>query len=52
MLKYILKRFLVAVPMLLGIALLTFVLIRMTPGNYLDTVRLDPQFSQETISYF
>lgn len=50
--KYILKRFFVAVPMLLGIALLTFVLIRMTPGNYLDTVRLDPQFSEETIAYY
>jgi len=50
--SYITKRFLVAIPMLLGIALLTFILMRLTPGNYLDTIRLDPQFSQETIEYY
>ena len=52
MLNYIIKRFLIAIPMLLGIALLTFILIRATPGNYLDTLRLDPQFSQETIERY
>lgn len=49
---YILKRILVAIPMLLGIALLTFVLMSMTPGNFLDTIRLDPQISQETIAHY
>jgi peptide/nickel transport system permease protein len=49
MLRFILKRFLLAIPMLLGIALLTFLLMRLTPGNYLDTLRLDPQISDETI---
>ena len=38
--------------MLLGIALLTFVLMRMTPGNFLDTIRLDPQISEETIEHY
>ena len=38
--------------MLLGIALLTFILMRMTPGNYLDTIRLDPQFSPEIIAHY
>jgi peptide/nickel transport system permease protein len=38
--------------MLLGITLLTFVLMRMTPGNYLDSIRLDPQVSQETIEHY
>ncbi|MCA9400285.1 MAG: ABC transporter permease [Candidatus Omnitrophica bacterium] len=52
MLKYILKRFLIAVPMLIGIALLTFILMRLTPGNYLDTIRLDPQISEETIARY
>ena len=42
--RYAFKRLLVAIPMLLGIALLTFVLMRISPGNYLDTVRMDPQF--------
>ncbi len=49
---YVIKRLLIAVPMLLGIALMTFVLMRFTPGNYLDTIRLDPQFSQKTIDYY
>jgi len=38
--------------MLLGIALLTFILMRATPGNYLDSIRLDPQFSPETIERY
>ena len=52
MLNYVIKRFLVAIPMLLGIALLTFVLMRVSPGNYLDTMRMDPQFSKETIARY
>lgn len=50
--RYALKRLLVAIPMLLGIALLTFVLMRISPGNYLDTVRMDPQFSKDTIARY
>lgn len=50
--RYVLKRLLVAIPMLLGIALLTFVLMRISPGNYLDTMRMDPQFSKETIEHY
>lgn len=52
MFNYIIKRFLVAVPMLLGIALFTFILMRMTPGNFLDTIRLNPQISEETIAHY
>jgi peptide/nickel transport system permease protein len=40
---------LVAVPMLLGIAFLTFALMGGTPGSYLDTMRMDPTISQETL---
>ena len=50
--SYIIKRLLISIPMLLGIALLTFILMRMTPGNYLDTIRLDPQFSPEIIAHY
>src|SRR3989338_6970051 len=50
--RYALKRLALAIPMLLGIALLTFVLMRISPGNYLDTIRMDPQFSQETIARY
>jgi len=52
MLAYILKRFLVAIPMIIGIALLTFILMWISPGNYLDTIKLDPHISQETIDYY
>ena len=50
--RFIAKRILVAVPMLLGIALLTFALMGGTPGSYLDSMRLDPQFSEETIARY
>lgn len=49
MIIYILKRFFIAIPMILGISLLTFVLIGHTQGSYIDTIRLDPQYSEETI---
>ncbi|MBL8013854.1 MAG: ABC transporter permease [Candidatus Omnitrophica bacterium] len=52
MLKFIVQRVLVSVPMLLGITFLTFFLMRLTPGSYLDTMRLDPQVSQETIERY
>jgi|CXWL01.1.fsa_nt_gi peptide/nickel transport system permease protein len=52
MLKLILQRFLAFIPMLLGITFLTFILMRITPGNYLDTIRLDPQISHETIERY
>jgi len=50
--KFIIKRILVAIPMLLGIAFLTFALMGGTPGSYLDSMRLDPQFSKETIARY
>ena len=49
---FILKRVLISIPMLLAISFLTFILMRLTPGNYLDTIRLDPQVSPETIAYY
>ncbi|HLF18583.1 MAG TPA: ABC transporter permease [Candidatus Omnitrophota bacterium] len=52
MLKFIFKRVFVAIPMLLVIALMTFVLMQVTPGNFLDTIRLDPQISEDTIRHY
>lgn len=49
---YILRRILIAVPLLLAISLLTFALIQLAPGNFFDTLRLDPQFSEETIARY
>lgn len=50
--KYIFKRILVAIPMLFVMAFLLFCLMRMIPGNYFDTMRLDPQISAETIDRY
>ena len=50
--RFILKRILIAIPMLLGMALLTFVLMRGTPGSYLDTMRMDPLISPATIAHY
>ena len=49
--RYVLKRFFVMVPMIFGIAFLTFLLMRLSPGNYLDTLRMNPQISAETIDH-
>src|SRR3989338_1545832 len=49
---YIVKRILVALPLLLVMSLLTFVLMQMTPGNFFDTLRLDPSISKETIERY
>ncbi|MCP4652763.1 MAG: ABC transporter permease [Candidatus Omnitrophica bacterium] len=50
--RYILKRLLVFIPMLLGITLLTFLFIQIAPGDFLDNLRLNPQVSPETISLY
>ncbi|VAW19808.1 Oligopeptide transport system permease protein OppB (TC 3.A.1.5.1), partial [hydrothermal vent metagenome] len=52
MIRFVLKRFLISIPMLLAIALLTFVLMRLTPGNFLDSIRMDPSISPETIKHY
>ncbi|MBF0478502.1 MAG: ABC transporter permease [Candidatus Omnitrophica bacterium] len=49
MIKYILKRILIAIPLLLVMSMLTFFLMHLTPGNFFDSLRLDPQISKETI---
>lgn len=52
MLGYILRRILIAIPLLLAISLLTFALIQITPGNFFDSLKLNPQISEETISRY
>ena len=50
--RYILKRILIAIPLILAMALATFFLMRLSPGNFLDTIRMDPQISQDTIARY
>jgi len=52
MFRYIIKRILISIPLLLGISLFTFALIQLTPGNFFDTLKLDPQISSETIAHY
>lgn len=52
MLGYILKRILVSIPLLIAMSLLTFVLMQVTPGNFFDSLKLDPTISKETIAHY
>jgi peptide/nickel transport system permease protein len=52
MIRYILKRVVIAVLLLLVMSFCTFMLMRLTPGNFIDTLRLDPQISQDTLLHY
>ncbi len=47
--RIILHRILWAIPLLLGMSLISFILIRSVPGSYFQNLRLNPQISEETI---
>jgi peptide/nickel transport system permease protein len=48
--RYFLRRALHAVFLLFGVSLLTFLFSALTPGNYFDEMRLNPQISQATVA--
>jgi peptide/nickel transport system permease protein len=50
MLSYILKRLLHLIPILLGVSLLTFLLMTLTPGDYFTHLSQNPQISAETLA--
>ncbi|UCG35727.1 MAG: ABC transporter permease [Candidatus Omnitrophota bacterium] len=50
--RFILKRLLFAIPLLLGISFLTFLFIQIAPGDFLDKLRLNPQISTQTIQLY
>lgn len=52
MINYIIRRILISIPLLLAMSLVTFLAINLAPGNFFDTLRLDPQFSEETIKHY
>ncbi len=49
MLPFILKRILISLPLLLGVAFLSFLFVQLAPGDYFDSLKANPQVSQETI---
>lgn len=46
---YVLRRLLQIIPLLLGISALTFVLLQLAPGDFLNTLQENPTVSQETL---
>ncbi len=50
MLKYIIRRIIVAIPVLIGVSILSFIIIQMAPGDFLDQLRINPAVSEETIN--
>ncbi|MFA5261469.1 MAG: ABC transporter permease, partial [Candidatus Omnitrophota bacterium] len=52
MLRYVIRRLVVSLPLLLMMTLLTFVLMQKTTGGFYDLLRLDPQISEETINRY
>ncbi len=49
MFVYILKRLIQMVPLLIGITFLSFIIIQLAPGDYLDKLKMNPQISKETL---
>ncbi|MFH1245430.1 MAG: ABC transporter permease [Candidatus Omnitrophota bacterium] len=52
MTTYIIRRLLIAIPLLLAMTFVTFMFVHLAPGNYFDTLRMNPQFSPETIKKY
>jgi peptide/nickel transport system permease protein len=48
--SYLFKRLLHMVPLLLGVSLLTFLLMALSPGNYFTALLQNPQISPETVA--
>lgn len=49
MILYILKRLYQLIPLMFGITFLSFVIIQLAPGDYLDQLRMNPQISEKTL---
>jgi peptide/nickel transport system permease protein len=50
--RYVVRRLLIAIPLLLVMSFLTFLLIQLTPGNFFDGLKMDPSISPETIQRY
>ncbi|MBN2483085.1 MAG: ABC transporter permease [Candidatus Omnitrophica bacterium] len=52
MVRFIIKRLLITIPLLFGMTFVTFLFIQLAPGDFLDTLRMNPQVSQEVIDLY
>lgn len=50
MMKYVARRISYALLLLAGISLLSFALLQWAPGNYFDSMRLNPRVSSQTVN--
>jgi len=48
-LRHVARRLLQLIPMLLGITVMSFAIIQLSPGDFLAEIRLNPVVSQETV---
>jgi len=48
--RYLFRRFLHAIFLLLGVSILSFIFTALAPGNYFDEMRLNPQISPDTVT--
>lgn len=46
---YIIRRLLVTIPLVIAISLISFLVMQLAPGNFLDTIRLNPAVSDDLI---
>jgi len=46
---YIIRRILYAIPLLLAISLFSFLIMQLSPGNYLDQLRMNPDISTQVL---
>jgi peptide/nickel transport system permease protein len=49
MLRHVLRRLIQMIPLLIGITILSFLIIQLSPGDFLAEIRLNPVVSQETV---
>jgi len=49
MFRYIARRLLYLIPMLLGISIVSFFIMQLAPGSFLDQFRMSPQIRPETL---
>lgn len=47
--NYIIRRILMTIPLLLAISLLSFLIMQLSPGNYLDQLKLNPSISNQLL---
>jgi peptide/nickel transport system permease protein len=52
MITFVIRRLLLLIPLLVAVSVLSFGIMVMAPGNYVDTLRQNPQIKAETIKRF